>query len=83
MLNKLADRGSEFRKIPKNTLVNYYVKMMSITHIKSIARTIHTKAISAFSGNVANPRENLRKGNAMTTEVGDPDLFLYNTCRTD
>ncbi len=45
------------------------------------SRTIHTKTISAFSGNFTNPRANLRKGNLVATEVGDPDTFLFNSNR--
>jgi hypothetical protein len=83
LLNKLADHSSEFRRIPKNTLLNFYLKMISLTFIRSISRTIHTKAISAFSGNFTNPRANLRKGNLVATEVGDPDTFLFNSNRSD
>ena len=83
LLKKLADHSSEFRRIPKNTLLNYYLKMISLTYIKSISRTIHTKAISAFSGNFTNPRANLRNGNLIATEVGDPNMFLFVNNRNE
>ncbi len=65
------------------TFINFYLKMISLTFIRSISRTIHTKAISAFSGNFTNPRANLRNGNLVATEVGDPDTFLFNSNRND
>ena len=37
----------------------------------------------SFFRNFTNPRANLRKGNLVATEVGDPDTFLFNTDRND
>jgi hypothetical protein len=78
LIKDLAAHGSELRKIPENTLYNFYLKIISIKLIKAIARIISTKALSAFSGNTANPRRALRRGNFEAHEVGDPNLFLYN-----
>ncbi len=72
-----------YHLISKNTLLNFYLKMISLTFIRSISRTNHTKAISAFSGNFTNPTANLRNDNLVATEVGDPDKFLFNPNRND
>ncbi len=65
-------------------VIEEWEKMISLTFIRIIiSRTIHTKTISAFSGNFTNPRANLRNGNLVATKVGDPDTFLFNCNRND
>ncbi len=81
-LKKLATHASEVRNIPFGTLFRYYKKLLSISLIKQVTHTIHTKSIARLSRNTSNNFEDdIRDTNILIGEEGDPHLFFHNNFR--
>ncbi len=84
-LGKLADHSHEVRRIPKKTLVNYYVKLLNCALIKEVSRTIYIKSLDNASterrANI-NRRHAIRVGNELTNDIANPRLVVYPPERT-
>jgi hypothetical protein len=63
-LQQLAAHGEERRRIPKNVLLKYYLKLLSVCLVKRVSYTICTRAAHSFARNY-NIRGTFRTGNAL------------------
>jgi hypothetical protein len=75
-LEKLAAYAEERRKVPKDILMRYYLKVLSVCLVKRIGYTITSRATASFSRNY-NIRDTFRQGNAMAVEVGGSRVRVH------